>query len=395
MNTWPLTVLVLLVPVGPSALAVPVLGEPLSPTLIFHGSPAEAEFGAVDLTGLDPEYLHEMSKQPGADERWQKVLACFTEEAAMRPGWPPVVGEYQVTGTRVRFQPLFPFAAGGVYTCRFSLAGEQVPPDSGPAEGVELTFTMPAPVGHAATRVTAIHPRGATVPENLLRLYIHFSAPMQRKDVQNHIRLFNSRGEEVGMPFVQVNHGLWDAESRRLTLFFHPGRIKRGVAPHESMGSVLQAGETYRLVVDGDLRDSRGYPLAAGYEQEFVVVSADRRSPEPVAWLLEAPGSAGAPVSVKFPEALDHALLERFIVVRDAGGTLVSGRVMVSVEGDRWSFIPGDSWGPGAYTLVVNPALEDLAGNSLDRLFDQEGEPGSGVGMAPATREFRFSVPMP
>ena len=36
----------------------------------------------------------------------------------------------------------------------------------------------------------------------------------------------------------------------RLTLLFHPGRVKRGVGPNEALGPPLRSGETFRLVVD-------------------------------------------------------------------------------------------------------------------------------------------------
>ncbi len=36
--------------------------------------------------------------------------------------------------------------------------------------------------------------------------------------------------------------------------------------------------------------------------------------------------------------------------------------------------MPETAWAPGIYNLLLNPALEDLAGNRLDQLFDVEAK---------------------
>jgi hypothetical protein len=386
----------LLLQVGIAAWPCPATAGALSPQLEFHGDPETAEFGSVDLAGLSSEALQRAVQKNVSIALWQDLFACFTAEAAEHPDWPAVLGDYRVIDGVVRFRPLFPFAAGSDYTCRFDPGSRGV--EGGEAAGMgppALTFTMPNPVRPEATRVTMVHPSLTTVPENLLRVYITFSAPMQRKGVHDHVRLLDRDGEEIALPFVQVEQGLWDAESRRLTLFLHPGRIKRGVGPHDSMGPVLQAGETYRLVIDGDLRDAQGYPLSSAHEEQFMVVAADRVSPDPSTWVIGAPHSLSAPVTLHFPEALDHALLGRFIVVLNAGGALVPGRVAVTPEGTGWSFVPGDAWVPGAYRLVVNPALEDLAGNTLTHLFDEEAGAVTTAQQSTEVREIKFSVPAP
>jgi hypothetical protein len=34
--------------------------------------------------------------------------------------------------------------------------------------------------------------------------------------------------------------------------------------------------------------------------------------------------------------------------------------------------VPRRAWAPGSHQLIVDPALEDLAGNSVSRVFDQD-----------------------
>jgi hypothetical protein len=36
----------------------------------------------------------------------------------------------------------------------------------------------------------------------------------------------------------------------------------------------------------------------------------------------------------------------------------------------EWRFLPGGRWEPGGYQLVVDTAIEDLAGNHIGQLFD-------------------------
>ena len=71
-----------------------------------------------------------------------------------------------------------------------------------------------------------------------------------------------------------------------------------------------------------------------------------------------------------FPEPLDHALLERVLVVKDADGNDVVGTVRIQNEELRWSFTPEQPWTPGAYQLEAEAILEDLAGNNLGRPFE-------------------------
>jgi len=243
---------------------------------------------------------------------------------------------------------------------------------------LRATFTMPIPQVVASTVVDAFYPSGELVPENLLRVYIHFSAPIAPQAIQEHVHLYEEDGAEVSLPFVEIDNGLWDPERRRLTLFFHPGRIKRGVAPNAEQGLPLHAGSTYRLVVDEQVRDADGQPLAAPFEKILRAGRADRISPDLRDWRLNAPAARHEPLVIDFPEPLDHALLLRWVIVEDTAGNTIDGEVTLSRGETRWSFSPAQDWTPGDYVIYVNPALEDLAGNTFLHLFDEKGGlPGS------------------
>ncbi|MGH9319786.1 MAG: Ig-like domain-containing protein [Vicinamibacteria bacterium] len=325
---------------GFSGLAACGPGKPRPPALRFESDPASEDFGTVLATGGSAASSFSVRVE-GAD-----------------PEAPSVAGSYVSEDEGVRFRPRFPFTAGLSYRSRF--------------EDVELVFTMPEPDPGEPPRVEAIYPSNAEVPENLLRLYVHFSRPMRAKDVHRHVHLYDADGGEVPLPFVEVETGLWDTEGRRLTLFFHPGRIKRGVGPNAALGPPLRAGSTYRLVVDREMKDARGYELESAFERELRVGPPDRSSPDPSRWKLIPPGEASSALHVAFDEPLDRALLLRWLRIETGSGDAVSGTSSADVEEGGFTFTPDEPWPVGSYRLVVHPEIEDLAGNTPGRLFDVE-----------------------
>ena len=291
-----------------------------------------------------------------------EVLAVFTGKGLPARGTPAIAGSYTLDAGGLHFRPLFPFVSGVRYTARLEL-------DS--AAPLVKGFDVAPPMGEGP-RVTAVFPSDDTLPENALRVYVHFSRSMEARDAHRHVRLEHADGSVVPLAFVEVQHGLWDPRRTRLTLLFHPGRIKRGVAPGERLGPPLRAGDAYRLVVDAGLRDVSGLPLGRDFEWRFRATAADRESPHASGLRVRPPEAGTAPLVVELPEPLDEALLHRLIWVEDAEGRAVSGTAAVSDGETRWSFRPERSWQAGRYELRVHPALEDRAGNRFDRVFDRE-----------------------
>ena len=295
-------------------------------------------------------------------------LAVYTDAAA-RTDHPAVLGAATLEGPsdarRARFTPRFPFVPDQGYVAVWRGDADD--------EAIELPFLLPRPSLARTTTVLAVHPRVELVPENLLKLYVRFSAPMTRGRAARHLRLVDETLDQaLEEPWVAPEHELWNGDSTRLTLFFDPGRIKRGVRPHEEMGPPLTEGHVYRLVVDADFRDARGAPLAEAHIHRFRAGPPDRQAPRLEDWALEAPTDADAPVRLRLPEPFDHALLHRLLLVIDADEHAVDGEITLG-EGDAvWTFQPASPWRAGDYAIVVGAALEDLAGNSLLRAFETE-----------------------
>ncbi len=339
-----------------------------APTISCHTEPGMPRFGAITASGIPERRLASFRGLQSRAEEWSGLLAIYTGAAPSFPDQPAVLGSYEVAGRDVLFAPRFPFLPGMTYRVRLEHGG---------AAAITERCTMPASPVRDRTHVEAIYPSATEVPENLLRVYVHFSAPMRGKDSHRFVRLYDSAGREVELPFVEVKEGLWDPSRRRLTLIFHPGRIKRGVGPNREMGPPLRAGETFRLVVDRQLRDFGGEPLQASFEKELRVVAADRSSPDPHSWRVMLPENSTGSLVLELGEPLDEALLERMISIEDASRRRVPGELVIGDAGTRVSFRPDAAWRPGRYTIVVSPALEDLAGNRIDRLFDEELSPSA------------------
>jgi hypothetical protein len=219
--------------------------------------------------------------------------------------------------------------------------------------------------------VEHVYPSKDTLPENQLKFYLHFSAPMSRGEAYRHVRLLDAHGKAIDLPFLELDEELWDGAGKRFTLFFDPGRIKRGLKPREEVGPALEEGKRYTLVIDRAWPDAEGEALKQPYRKSFRVGPPDDNPPDPTTWKLRppAPGTR-APLVVTFPKPLDHALLHRLIWVTDSQGRKVPGTPAVADEETRWRFTPLQTWAAGTYHLVIDTRLEDLAGNTIGRPFE-------------------------
>jgi hypothetical protein len=293
---------------------------------------------------------------PGAE------LHVFVDGPA---GIPPLLGETRSEAGRLVFAPRYPFADGMGFRVVFR-------PGADSPEVVRRIAT-PSRERTPTARVRAIYPSVDRIPENQLKLYVVFSEPMQLGEAYQRIRLLDEDGSRVELPFLEVEPELWDPTWTRLTLFFDPGRIKRGLRPNEEEGPPLRAGSRYTLVVDEAWPDASGDPLAKGATRRLEVGPADHDPPSTESWQVEVP-SAGTltPAVVRFPEPLDRGLLERCLELTDAGGTPVAGTAAVGAGESSWSFVPERPWAPGDYLVRAATILEDLAGNSLGRPFEVE-----------------------
>jgi hypothetical protein len=263
-------------------------------------------------------------------------------------------------GADLCFVPRFAFLDGTTYTVT--------------VEGTSAAVLVRArPDRLAATEVTGIRPTAAEVPLNLLRLYVWFSAPMSEGYAAGQVRLARDDGGIAAGALLPTEHELWDASRRRLTVLLDPARIKRGLVGHQDAGYPLRAGEPIRLVVGSGFRDAQGLPLRAPAQRRYEVGGEERRHVDPGSWALTVPQAGTSdPLRVTFGRPLDHGLLARCLHVSGPGGRLVDGTPQIGPGEQSWQLVPRRAWAPGAHGFIVDPVLEDLAGNSVSRVFDRD-----------------------
>jgi hypothetical protein len=328
-------------------------------------------------SALDAEKLARFAKRNPTPEQWASLLVVHAvpDSGAVSSDQPPVAGTYRVEGNTLRLTPKYPAASGVTYEAWLDGSvlegpGRSAEKLNAPRARISVRITDPDRV--PTTSVKTITPSQEVLPENLLKFYIDFSAPMSRGESYRHIQLLDSAGKPVPDPFLELDEELWSPDGKRLTLLFDPGRIKRGLKPREEVGPILEQGKSYTLVIDRRWPDARGNPLAVDFRKPFRVGPPDLTPPDPHSWTVIAPkGACLAPLEVRFPEPLDSALAQRLITVRDAEGHPVRGEVIVDQQEYRWRMTPESSWKPGGeYRLVIGTELEDLAGNSIGRPFE-------------------------
>jgi hypothetical protein len=197
------------------------------PQVTFQTDEARPHFGSVIVTPVSARQLQSLSNDRSAADDWQRVLTVYAGDSTGLP----MIGTHVVAHDTLRFDPKFPPIRGTTYIARFdgktlgALAGV-----SGSTAAVTATWTRELISGPATTSVEEVYPTTDSVPMNLLRMYVQFSAPMTVGDgAEKHVRLLDERDVVVDKAFLVAAGGqeLWDRDHTRLTIFFDPGRIKR------------------------------------------------------------------------------------------------------------------------------------------------------------------------
>ncbi len=292
---------------------------------------------------------------------------------------PAMLGEYRVMVDLVVFEPLIVLTRGLNYDVRFrnqSLGKVLIPlAESDRSPEVEQVFPTPD-----------------SLPENLLKIYIQFSSPMREDQSLDHLVLIRNETDTIQSAFLPLQQELWNKERTILTVWLHPGRIKRDLQPNIKYGVPLEKGGSYRFIVKSEWEDINGKSLNQSYQKKFAVFARDSVSPNPDHWLVTCPvAETKNPLNLKFDEPLVYTLIQESIELYDTENKLMDGRLTVSEKETGLSFIPSAPWKKGRHYILIQSRLEDLAGNNLKRLFDRDisvvrQEPG------PDSVEIRFEV---
>jgi hypothetical protein len=335
---------------------------PLQVTLgpVESGSSAHA----LVVSGLSGQELQSLRTANWNDDAWHALLRVTVagNDAAA------VAGRYVVTAQSLQFQPRFPFDPGRSYSVRVDPSRLPIPRAG---QVLEQSVALPARAVGASTVVTAIYPSAGIWPENLLRFYLHFSGPMSATTSARYVHLVDDTGAEVTEALLDVETDLWNDDYTRCTVFFDPGRVKRGVGPNLKLGRAIRDGRRYTIVVDAAWQDATGRPLAAPYRHEIRGGPPVERALSVSDWRVAAPPAAARdPLTVTFPWALDRGLLMRAVGVAWPDGRAVEGDIAVGNHEATWTFTPRQPWRAGEYRLAILTLLEDPSGNRVGRAFE-------------------------
>ena len=275
---------------------------------------------------------------------------------------PPILGAASVVGNELVFVPRFPMRSGA----RFRIEVNDDPANP----PIEFQLELNA-AGKLPTKITAFYPSSNLIPENALKFYVHFSAPMRKGDIYQYVAIREVGGKQVELPFLEIEQEFWSKDSKRLTLLLDPGRIKRGLKPREEMGPNLVEGKTYELVVSGKWPDADGRELSEDFVKKFKAGPVDHDQPDPNNWKVMPPANGTKkPLAIKFSTPLDHSMLLRSIRILDAKSKLIEGKVSISTNETVWEFVPDREWSSGEFKIAIDNNLEDNCGNSIGRQFD-------------------------
>lgn len=270
----------------------------------------------------------------------------------------PVLGTKKQWGDQFAFYPYVPFNLDSPYTLFFK-------------DGVQL-FSIPQPEGYEQLSVKVIYPKTKAIPANFLKWYIRFSRPVNASRIYEHIRITDLEGNDIDRALLPLLNPLISEDKTLLTLWVEPGRQKRDLGPNTRLGAVFEEGKKYNLIIEG-LKDQNGVLMDAPVSHSFAIIKADRIKPDSMLWTLRNP-TAGTqdPLYIDCNEILDYGSLQDAIHITTSEGIEISGTLEWVASDKSIQFIPSFNWIKDDYTILFNKTLEDISGNNLERLFDND-----------------------
>jgi hypothetical protein len=342
-------------------------------TLSFITDPEHEKFGQVTFH-LPINIPFEISK----DIRWHEFFSIKVDNKIESTFTTPnMAGDYRFTENSLLFMPRFPPVPEQHYNVLFNadLFTKKFTTNFRFKQSTySQRFYIDTPNFKPTTQVSKILPLAHIVPQNILKFYVYFSEPMSMEDPLKYITITDDNGVVINDAFVRVPEGLWDQQKTRLTLFVHPGRIKRGVGLNIKKGMVFQKGMRYQINVNKNFKDYRGVTLVSNITKVFSVSQSIYQTLSPENWTLILPDVQSEQSLIIEPERiLEPVLAKKMIhVVNKKTGRKVSGSIEVDSLASTLTFKPKTAWVPGKYELIVDDRLEDLAGNTTTALFDED-----------------------
>ena len=215
-----------------------------------------------------------------------------------------ILGEFESNNEYVTFIPVIPFSIGQSYDLRCK-------------NEIVSNLVIPIISKSIAPKLLQIYPTTDSVPENLLKMYLKFSKPMQ--EVTSSLDFITvideTNGNEVDI-FLELENELWNKEHTTLTLWLDPGRIKTDLIPNKEKGLPIVNGMDYTINFSKKWKDAEGLHLEQDIVKKLVVSERNSAMPNPSEWKLELPISEfKSPLKVYFKEYMDAILCTEAIKI--------------------------------------------------------------------------------
>ncbi|WP_100615783.1 Ig-like domain-containing protein [Confluentibacter citreus] len=272
----------------------------------------------------------------------------------------PILGDWSIEGDTITFIPILPFTVGQTYSIKNR--GEAV-----------YVFKI-EPEDIHTTELIAMYPTTDSVPENLLKMYLVFSKPMQELgNSLDYITIYDNTSNKEVTVFLELQSELWNKDHNTLTLWLDPGRVKTDLIPNKELGLPIQKGHNYTITINSNWKDARGQPIDSAYTKTLSVGSRDNEKPNTANWLIKSPKKDTKELlNIDFNEAMDYFVAMEGFTILDSDKNNIVGTFSLANKEHELHFYPNQTWKSGTYTISVENRLEDLAGNNLNHLFDTD-----------------------
>ena len=286
-----------------------------------------------------------------------------------------VLGSYEIIANRIVFVPRFPPDPAVSYRVLFdyqSMFKLLELKDAAP-HGNLIDSIRYQPIDRPRTFLTDIYPVIDTIPSNTLKLYLFFSQPMGFANPYDYINLIGPESQIIKNAFVEIPEGLWNEARTRLTLLFHPGRIKRGVGPNHSLGPVLAEGLQYELVIDKNWKDANGKNLVGKTSKKYHVSKERRNKIDRKDFYFSSSCPEDCQLLLVIKNTLiDIEMARNSIAIINSNQEVLDVQISYDDDGKSILFRSQGFYAGEKYMMSINPRLEDICGNSFYYVFDSE-----------------------
>ncbi len=346
-------------------LVLILIGQNLTGQNSFIGLELTNDFEKLEIKNIDASLV--------SIEKLEQNLSIYLGH--YHAGKVPIWGKYELSDSVIAFVPVLPFAQGENYevVLNQTMIQDRMPNRKIDENQLHLKFTVPETDLTTYPFVENVYPTSEFLPLNTLKFHIDFSQPMKTGQALEYIHLIDkTSGQKIEHVFADYSIEFWDELDQRLTIYFDPGRLKKGLLLNRTLGSPLISQHEYQLRIDSTWENKVGQRLSSTYRKDFTVTEEDRLSPKMANWELILPDrNTKNSLEIKFPEPMDVILAERSFVVIDHNGDPFNGDVKIEDEERRWIFYPTSNWNQKNYKVLVYSGLADRSGNMLKGLFER------------------------